>query len=806
MKQSLKRMTGTILTASLLCPALVLSGCGKTPKRDVPEVTEDMPWYQSTITSVDPGLVQSEYTYLGIDPIGKAGDHIVFESYGQRPFGPYDIFTSDFNDYMINVYDSEGAYCYDKDVKEIIMSSAGPASNIQVNDIVAVGENLIITANFTVETEFKYQAFTYDIDSQEVVSVRDVMTADELANDLNAAYQITNYSCQVEDYFVKNYEIPLDVTIDFHVEFTDANGEVTDIKISDELPNEMFVLASNFLYLGDSEYVFMYEDYVHENKLVYIDLTTGNVADAASVDEYSWLYDVKDIWDFKYYDGIGNAKISQDGIMMLDLESHEESIYINFDDCDINRFDVSDMELLDVEEGKVTLAGTVLRNQESELVFDYEAQIVILQKCDTNPHVGEKILTAASFDKLSYPMAEAIRLFNLNNEDAIIVMDHKYDYDTVAEEIIFDVNMDETTYDLQVKAAFMNLLSVDLLANEGPDIILGTMDQYQLDNSDMMLDLSDCVEVEGVYENVMGFAKTGDKLYQVPVSVELEGIVVDKDDVDTSVSGFTYSSYNAYVSGPCNGSDPCFMKRLTFMTTVIAEMGDSFRKDGGYDYNNEEFAAAAAFVNDLNLLSDEEWEEQNRMYSWMSGTFSDCANITNGLEFLYRTQSLVDENILMGYPSAEPRGLLLNVKQSVGVCAGTGAPDQCKDFVKMLVGEEIQTIFGKYCGISVNSNAQAAACREFTDMMNGYFNTISEVHSYSDRELYEEPLEEADPERVVAVMDGYIRNASGFRQSDAAVELIVREEIQAYFAGQKTIEEVMETIQNRVDLYVNERG
>ncbi len=56
-------------------------------------------------------------------------------------------------------------------------------------------------------------------------------------------------------------------------------------------------------------------------------------------------------------------------------------------------------------------------------------------------------------------------------------------------------------------------------------------------------------------------------------------------------------------------------------------------------------------------------------------------------------------------------------------------------------------------------------------------------------------------------MDGYIRNASGIRMNDdAAVEIIIREEIQAYFADQKTIEEVMGIIQNRVDTYVSEVG
>ena len=148
----------------------------------------------------------------------------------------------------------------------------------------------------------------------------------------------------------------------------------------------------------------------------------------------------------------------------------------------------------------------------------------------------------------------------------------------------------------------------------------------------------------------------------------------------------------------------------------------------------------------------------------------------------------------------------MNVKQSVAVCAATGAPDACKDFVKHLLGEDIQTLFGKYDGVSVNCNAQAVASRWFADMMNDYYNCVVDVHSYQDRYDLEEPLEEVDPDHFADVMDSYIRNAAGFRHSDAAIEIIIREEIQAYFAGQKSIEEVMDLIQNRVDLYVSERG
>lgn len=807
MEQGMRRIVCAVLASSLVFPIVTLTGCGNKPKRDVPVVTEDMPWYEATITEVDPGIDVSKYTYSGMIVTGKAGDYVVFESFGQLPFGLYEVFTPDINDRHLCVYDLDGNYCYDEDVKAIVRSSVSDAEGIDIESITPVGDNIEISATFSSGGEYRFQMFTYDVAAREVIASRDVRSAEELMSDPDAAYTITNYMAQADGYCIWNYEKVLDTGLEFHMEFTAPDGEKKDICFNEELPMEDPVRTDDYLYLGDSVFAVELENYDHSNIFCIVDLVNDTVIEAGTTTEYSWLYDISKIREYKYYDGVGNALVSQEGIRLLNVEDRIEEIYIDFDDCDINRFDANSLDIIDLQDGKVTLAGDILRNETSNMVFDYTAEIVVLQRCDTNPHAGEKILTAASLEKLSYPMAEAIRLFNLNNEEAIIILDPEYSYDAVAKDVLFDADMDDYTYELQVKAAFMNLLSIDLLANEGPDIILGTMEYDQLNNPDMLLDLSAACEVEGVYENVMEAAKTGDKLYQVPVSVQLEGIMVNKDDVEANAVGFTYDTFRQYLSGPCNGSDPCLMSRMDYLCTVLAESGYTFRtEDGGYNLDNEDFAAAASFVESLTLMSDEELAAQLEWQSWMSKDFSDHVIMTTCLELLYQTRNLVDDNLIMGFPSAEASGLLMNVDQSVAVCAATGAPEACQDFVKLLLGEDIQTLFGMNCGVSVNCTAQATASRWCAEKMNDYYNCVKDVHTYQDRIDLDEPLEEADPELVVSIMDGYMRNAAGFRHSDAAVEIIIREEIQPYFAGQKTIEECMAIIQDRVNTFVDERG
>lgn len=49
-----------------------------------------------------------------------------------------------------------------------------------------------------------------------------------------------------------------------------------------------------------------------------------------------------------------------------------------------------------------------------------------------------------------------------------------------------------------------------------------------------------------------------------------------------------------------------------------------------------------------------------------------------------------------------------------------------------------------------------------------------------------------------------VENASGLWSSDYKVEDIIVEEAEAYFAGDKTVDEVVKIIENRVNTYINE--
>ena len=77
--------------------------------------------------------------------------------------------------------------------------------------------------------------------------------------------------------------------------------------------------------------------------------------------------------------------------------------------------------------------------------------------------------------------------------------------------------------------------------------------------------------------------------------------------------------------------------------------------------------------------------------------------------------------------------------------------------------------------------------------------------SYIDMGEMMEMYQPAD-ESVIDAYEDMINNCGSVAFTDPAVVSIVREEMGAYFAGQKTLDEVLQILQDRVNTFTNERG
>ncbi|MBR3277824.1 MAG: hypothetical protein IKG01_02790 [Lachnospiraceae bacterium] len=801
-----KRLTSLSLSLVLMAPVILASAC-RSNARAKSTVAEDSTWFDSRVTYVDNGLDPAGYFYTDDHVLGMAGGLIVFETIGSEYYDLDDYDNSDEAFGFIQVYDSNGVHQYDKDTKEIVRDHDPAAEHIIVESVSVSGDLLKIYANWNDSGKYQYKILMFDPATKEITSAEEVATG----GSYDAQDRITGNSWTADGYSIDCYQLFHDHGDDNHIEFTSPDGEVTDIRLEDTFITDEILILYGFLYLGDSRFCFMFNTLKMEDKICCVDLDSGIVSDIRDMKEYSWIADISNIRDYSYYDGAGNAVLTEEGIRILDVENKTDRLCLSYNDCNINRYDASGLKLLSFSGDKVILADTSSREQFNTMkvhdIHENDSMMIFLEKAERNPNAGKTVISAVSLDPLCYSMAEAIRLYNGSDQEAFIILDSGYDYDVIAGNVIVPSGTDEAAFDLQVRTAMVAALFADMQAGQGPDLILGTMDYTQFNRSDLLLDLSGEVNIPDVYDNIMDISLTGGKLYQVPVAFGLEGILADSGYADTSMPGFTYGNYADYVKDACNGKDPNLMDRLAFMDMCLAQESNLFHKDGRYDYDNADFAATAAFVNSLVLPDGEElFGEAQKDYASTSGAEPAFVNITSGMELLRVSRNNITGKVLMGFPAREAQGPMVDVSQSVGVSASTACPEACKAFVKMLVGNDMQYLFARYDGLSVNSTAQAEVCREFAGRANASYEIMIRYWKDYQIDALDQFVTTSDPGLLVRQMDGYIRSACGIHAADTAVSIIVREEIQAYFAGDKTIEEVMKIIQNRVDLCLKERG
>ena len=801
-----KRLISLSLSLVLMAPAILTSACN-SKARVKTTIAENSTWYDCKVTAVDNGLDPANYFYMDNQVLGIAGDLIIFQTIGSEYYDLDDYDNSDEAFGFIQVYDSNGAHQYDKDTKEIVRDYDPAADHIIVESVSVSGDMLKIYANWKNSGKFQYKILFFDPATEKITSAEDITT--------NGSYdvqdRITGHSWTADGYSIDYYQLFLDFGDDNYIGFTSPDGEVTDIRLEDTFITDEILILYGFLYLGNSKFCFMFNTLKMEDKICYIDLNSGIVSDIRDIKEYAWIADISNILDYSYYDGAGNAVMTEEGIRILDIENKTDKLCLSYNDCNINRYDASNLKLLSLSDNKAILAGTSSREQFNTMkvhdIHENDSMIIFLEKAESNPNGGKAVISAVSLDPLCYSMAEAIRLYNESDQEAFIILDSGYDYDVIAGTIIVTSGMDEATFDLQVRTAMVATLFADMQAGQGPDLLLGAMDYTQFNRSNLLLDLSGEVDIPNVYENIMEISMTGDKLYQVPVAFGLEGILADSMYADTTLPGFTYGNYADYVKDACDGKDPNLMDRLAFMDICLAQESNLFHKDGNYDYNNAEFAATAAFVNGLVFPTEEElFGEAQKDYASTIGAEPAFVNITSGMELLRVSRNDIKSKVLMGFPAQEAQGPMVDVSQSVGVSSYTACPEACKAFVKMLVGDDMQYLFARYDGLSVNSTAQAEVCREFAGRANASYDVMIQYWKDYQIDALDQFVTTSDPDLLAQQMDGYIRSACGLHVVDTAVSIIVREEIQAYFAGDKTIEEVMGIIQNRVDLCMKERG
>lgn len=514
------------------------------------------------------------------------------------------------------------------------------------------------------------------------------------------------------------------------------------------------------------------------------------------------------------------------GVARIDMKNKKTEPVFNYSWCGENRNRLNGLTVGDITEDSILLCGESGYGGPFTNTSVSDFTIMQLTKASQNPHAGKTVMELyVPYGFVNEKIADAINKFNSTNSDYFIEVSGRYTNDSAYEYNNQMSNEDEyQTATLNGDAKVGNKLAIDLLNGEGPDIMMDVANLGQLNNSNYLVDLTKYIgtlDSEKYFTNIVEASKTDGKLYQLVLCYGIQGIHTDIKYAGASGTGFTTEEYKKFLSNELNGKDVITSGQAVYFTKLFNAMSDKFIVDGKADFSGPEFAELANFVKDNVQERARNWNDpaiddggpyvaggvgvmafkgDRSMSNGQKGFFTTCYGMGS---YLYGITDLKGGSAILGIPSTDGRGPQFVPHVSVAVSAQAVNADACGEFVKILMSEEIQE------SLALNDEfvLSRTAYRKVAQTAIDYYNGPGRNNIYSESEIQNNPNSIIKFSKDnIDEMEKIISSCSRSNASDAAIDLILIEEMPSYFLGQKDLSSVIAIAQDRVQKVLSERG
>ncbi len=480
--------------------------------------------------------------------------------------------------------------------------------------------------------------------------------------------------------------------------------------------------------------------------------------------------------------GKGIFVMNSDGIYQIDTASGKEESFLLWSDTDLNYVGI-------IGEGAQVGEDTCRLIKYTDETIDEQGHMVMhvslvtLTKEQKNPHAGKIVIELGDGRENDADLIEAVVAYNKIPDRKVRIQVH--DYSTYAQAA--------GAYEAAI-STIADMVYLDMLAGTGPDILVnfGSSPSFQSDR--ILLDLTPYLSGEQglsdaeYYRSLLHAYEKNGKIFHLPTSVELLGFWGNKDYLPDAPS-FSSSDLDAIrATLPQNMQLLPEMEYDDLLEELLSQKLGRYidPQNGRADFSDASFAAILETVKkygshverpEVELVEDYLAKEPRTLINEgmvamipytisLPEDYKNCLALRSGKGGIY------------AFGNEAQAGMAINSRMTVAISANTSYVQEAWDFIRTLFGEENQMNFAQSLGgIPVSRSAVDALC--------GKAGMTGQEASAFAKEL-ERPHE-------VRVLD------------DAVMD-IVKEEAKGYFMGQKDVNTVVSTIQNRVAMVLKERG
>lgn len=409
-------------------------------------------------------------------------------------------------------------------------------------------------------------------------------------------------------------------------------------------------------------------------------------------------------------------------------------------------------------------------------------EIARVEKKEAEPG-KERSLIVFGCTYIDQPTKKAIKDFNRSSSEYRITIkcyeDEIDDYETILERMGTDITQGKIdVVDLSHGLNYQTLVNSKALA---------CLDDYyakDVNSNDYFTNIFDAYKVDG-------------KNYCVVPKANIITLGMSKDVTGGKGSVTLEELINIRKSNPDKEFMSYASKEMMFYICCIYSISDYVDFDKGTcSFDSEKFCKILEFAN--TFPKDEDIEIDYETYDeW---ALMKSGDIIMTMLYLSDTSSLRLYSQLMkgglditGYPVSSGSGHLIDANSQYGIAAKSNVRDGAWEFLKTLLLPENQNSY-YYSGFPVLKSAFDDKMKEEMkeEGVSTYGNGFSQV------ELKQLTKEQAD------LIRNLYENATNVTQYDEKMIEIIDEETAAYFAGQKSVQDVSKIIQDRVSIYLAE--
>ena len=466
-------------------------------------------------------------------------------------------------------------------------------------------------------------------------------------------------------------------------------------------------------------------------------------------------------------------------------------------------------------------SGVLSCNEDRAIILDIEyisygfdesesnLYIRVLKKADTNPHAGKEIIELALPPNtgVSDYLAKAIYEFNKTDNEYLIRVWDKYKSGFVAGKITTTASEDDQkTYEM----------IQDLKGDDAPDIAIGIQKNYAM-RDDVFMDLSDFLEpevLEKQFTNIIEAGRIGGKLYFLPVSLELEGLVTNVDLLEPGAAGITFEDFDKLINEDMDGFSPydypgalVYNRRTFFLSCIDTK---SAIEGETIDFGTEQFRVAAEYARDNFEYEDETQIPSDYQYDF-SRYRGECyyTKINDYLDYVHACNKESGSYRLIGTPSVDATGPRFKALETISVSVTTDVEDGCKKFINYLFsGSHLHTDDYTFRQIVTNKEIMSKDIENLTVANNeAYDRYLGSVQSGAFRPAPGLDKVTGDKHSTDDMRESFIESLgtiSIYYYEDYQIVQFALEELAPYYAGYRTLDDVIMYMNDRTTKYIRE--